>query len=581
MPRFAFALLAALLVAVPTQAQRPQAATSAYKALGAPNSPQVEVAWNRYYDHAGVTAILQALEAAYPDLATVESIGQSHEGRDLWVMTITDPATGAHDTKPAMFIDAGIHANEIQTVEVALYTAWYLLESHATNAWIQDLLRTKTFYIVPGTSPDSRDAFFAEPNTANTPRTGQVPLDNDGDGLTDEDPPDDLDGDGHITMMRRAMPGGRWKKHPDDDRLMIRCEIDEACGWQVWFTEGYDNDGDGALNEDGDGYYDPNRNWGWGWAPHYTQRGSHHYPFSLPETRAVADFIKAHPNILGGQSYHNTGGMILRGPGVEGDPTYRRDDVVMQRIAEVGEQMLPGYESLVIWDDLYTVYGGETDWMYYREGILPFTNELFTPYNLFRTESEGGFFGAMADFYRFDELLLFGDGIVPWTEVEHPDWGTVEVGGMKKTFRRMPPSFLLEEEAHRNMAFTLLHAYELPVLEVVDVETKALGGGLTEVTATIVNRRTVPTRLEVDTEHGITRPDWVTLSGAEVLASGVKRSRLDDVFAPQASRPERVSVEAVPGHGAVTVAWIVRGGGPYTVTVDSQKGGRATMQSEG
>ena len=31
--------------------------------------------------------------------------------------------------------------------------------------------------------------------------------------------------------------------------------------------EGFDNDGDGRVNEDGDGFYDPNRDWAWNWQP--------------------------------------------------------------------------------------------------------------------------------------------------------------------------------------------------------------------------------------------------------------------------------------------------------------------------
>ena len=71
------------------------------------------------------------------------------------------------------------------------------------------------------------------------------------------------------------------------------------------------------LNEDGPGSYDPNRNWAIDWKPNYVQRGAMEFPFQLPEANAINKFLMAHPNIAGVQAYHNSGGMILRGPGAE------------------------------------------------------------------------------------------------------------------------------------------------------------------------------------------------------------------------------------------------------------------------
>lgn len=551
---------------------------SPMKAAGAPNNPKVEVAWNRYYDHAAITQVLQRLNRAYPDLTELVSLGKSVMGKDIWMIRITNGRTGDHLSKPGMFINANIHGNEIQAAETALYTAWYLLESYATNAWIRDLLDTKTFYIVPTQNPDSRDKFLKEPNTTNTPRSGQMPMDDDGDGQVDEDRFNDLDKDGHITQMRIRVPGGRWKISDRDPRMMVPAAAGEQGTHEVFWTEGLDMDGDGQINEDNEGAYDANRNWGWLWAPNYIQRGAHFYPFSLPETKAIRDFVLAHPNLLGGQSYHNMGGMMLRGPGVEGDRRYAGDDRVYDVIGKKGEEMLPGYRYLITYKDLYTVYGGETDWMYAGLGILPFVNELWTQWNLFRRPAAGGFGRLGEDIYRFDELLLFGDAFTPWTEVDHPTLGKVEVGGMRKYIGRIPPSFLLEEELHRNMAFTLWHAYELPVLEVSEITTKSLGGGLTEVRASIVNKRAIPTRLEVDVVNRINRPDRIRLTGGTVVTGGIRTAYADGRFTEQTHNPAELLVDAIPGNGAVHVTWIVRGNGPFTVEVESPKGGRASAR---
>ena len=96
---------------------------SPMKAAGAPNNPKVEVAWNRYYDHAAITQVLQRLNRAYPDLTELVSLGKSVMGKDIWMIRITSKQTGDHLSKPGMFINANIHGNEIQASETALYTA--------------------------------------------------------------------------------------------------------------------------------------------------------------------------------------------------------------------------------------------------------------------------------------------------------------------------------------------------------------------------------------------------------------------------------------------------------------------------
>lgn len=173
-------------------------------------------------------------------------------------------------------------------------------------------------------------------------------------------------------MIRKSQTG-RFIKDPMDDRKLIRVAAEEKGEFEMLGYEGIDTDGDGEVNEDGVGYYDPNRDWGWKWQPDYVQRGAYKYPFSLPENRAVMEFVMKHPNIAGAQSYHNYGGMILRGPGAEEDAdTYNPEDVVIyDAIAKKGEEMIPGYKYLVVYKDLYSVFGGELDWFYGGREFLP------------------------------------------------------------------------------------------------------------------------------------------------------------------------------------------------------------------
>ena len=431
------------------QSTTKQFTTSALKAMGAPNNPKVEIAWNRYYDSEEIGEICRRLEKAYPDLVHHSSIGKTVQGRDMHMITVTNFKKGTDGRKPGTYIDGNIHSNEIQGAEVSLYTAWFLVENYNHIDWIKELLDNKIFYIVPTINPDARDCYIKEANNPHSPRTGMLPRDDDMDGLIDEDGPDDLDGDGNIVLMRRRDHNGRWKQDPEDERLMIRAKPDEKGEFTILGWEGIDNDGDGQVDEDGPGFYDPNRNWAWNWQPSYIQWGADQYPFSIPENRAVAEFILAHENIGGAQSYHNAGGMILRGPGNEDDlATYSSQDLAMYDfLGRLGEEMLPGYHYYVIYKDLYSLYGGELEWFYGARGIFSFSNELWTSFDYFRREkdSEGSLFGSRQLQYRFDRLLLFGEGIVPWKPYNHPQYGAIEIGGVKKAWTRTAPSFMLED----------------------------------------------------------------------------------------------------------------------------------------
>lgn len=550
---------------------------SSLKALGAPNRPNVEVAWNRYYDHKEIGDICKRIARAYPDLATFTNIGKSYEGRELWLLTITNSKTGKPDSKPAMYIDGNIHGNEIQGAEVALYTAWYLTEMYGHNNWITSLVDQKAFYIIPTINPDGRDHFIHDANSPHSPRSGFDPRDDDGDGLVDEDGDEDLDGDGNITQMRIKDPNGRWVTDPDDPRILIPAKPDQPGEYEYLWFEGIDNDNDGQVNEDGPGSYDPNRNWNWNWAPQYVQWGADQFPGSLPEIRAVVDFVSSHDNIAAFQTYHNSGGMILRGPGTtEDQQTYRPSDTrVYDFLGKLGEEILPGYKYMVLYKDLYTVYGGELDFFYGAHGAITFSNELWTSFDYFRKKRDDkqDWFGGEKETYRFDKLLLFGEGISDWKPYNHPQYGNIEIGGIKKAWTRTAPSFLIEEMCHRNMAFTLYHAYHTPQVSIDSTFTKILPNGLTEVNAIIKNSRAIPTHTSQDIQNKITRPNWASITGGKVLMGAIVENQYGGTSAEQKHNPARLNIPNIPGMGTVCVRWIVEGNGPFTVSVDAAKGG--------
>ncbi|MBA3948649.1 MAG: peptidase M14 [Acidobacteria bacterium] len=579
--------LAIVLLSAGLSAQSPASAPRS----GSDPHFKVRLDFNRWHDTDEIKSDLQRLEKAWPKFLKYSSLGKSQGGRDMMLMTINNPDTGPELSKPAMYIEANVHGNEIQGAEVSLYTIWYLMEHYDRIPQIKKLVDERVFYIVPSVNPDGRDHFLK--GSGQGSRTGHVPVDDDNDGVADEDDFNDLNGNGVIEQIRKYVPGqGNLRVNAQDKRILEPVPAGQTGDWVFMGFEGADDDGDGLVNEDPVGGYDGNRNWASNWQPNYIQGGAMDYPFQLPEAKAINDFLMTHPNIAGVQSYHNSGGMILRGPGAEWQGEYPRADVtVYDELARNGERMLPYYRYLVIWSGLYTVHGGFIDWTNDGLGMLSFSNELWAGGQYFNSpdlqkqqEDPTSPIAGQTGQYYFDDYLEFGDQFVEWAPYDHPQYGKVEMGGWKKTQGRVPPRFMNEELSHRNMAFSLYQADEMPQMKAGAATAEALGGGVHRVRVELTNAKVVPTILAKAAENNVVRPDLLTVSGRgiEVLSAGWVRNR----FAPGATELidqkdlSRILVRnGHPGRTMRVIEYIVKGTGPQptmTVTYDSLKGGKAT-----
>ena len=557
--------------------------------LSSVNGPEgsVHLSYNRYYDFEALTEALKQLERMYPEFLKLESIGKSIQNRDLWLMTICNPKTGPETDKAAMYIDANIHGNEVQGGEAILYTIDYLMKNYGKVEKVTRLVNERVFYLIPTVNPDGRAHWFDTEHFGTGARTGMRPMDNDNDGLYDEDGYDDLDGDGLILQMRKQVVLGPYRPHPEDARIMQRVPAGETGTYELFGSEGIDNDGDGYINEDGPGGYDMNRNWPQGWQPPYIQRGSGDYPFSFPETRAIGAFILKHPNIAGVQSYHNSGGMILRGPGSRYDEAYPAEDLrVYDYIAKQGESILPFYNYYIIWKDLYTVYGGTINWTAEGLGIFSYSNELWSSnqYENVKPPPAGpdtdrfeAYTRRQIGRLRFDDFVEMGERFVEWKPFTHPAYGEIELGGWVRQTNRVPPLFMLEELCHRNMAFTLFHADQMPMVRIDEIRIEKLGSDSFRIRVTVMNDRAMPTISSQGAKNHVIRPDILMVegNGLRVVSAGL----VEDPWLNRVNliehRPERVLLEeGIPGNGSRTIQFLVSGKGRGRILLDCVKGGK-------
>jgi hypothetical protein len=557
-------------------------------------SAEVTLSFDHFYDYAALTQALKSLESAYPQFVTLKSIGKSYLGKEIWAVILNNPKTGPTERKPGYYIDGNVHGNEIQGAEVALYAVYYLLKNYGKTELATRLLDDRAFYVVPTMNPDSRDYYLNKASDPNSPRSGLVPYDDDRDGVADEDGPDDLDGDGSFTQMRKKDPNGNYKPHPDDPRIMIPVKPGEKGEYVLLGEEGIDNDGDGLINEDGPGGYDMNRNFGYNWQPDYVQRGAGDYPFCFPETQAVRDFVLANPTIMGAQSFHNFGGMILRGPGAKNLGEYNpADRRVYDYVGKKGEKILPGYRYITVYKDMYTVYGGSLDFFYGTLGIFTFTNELDldplaaqSPRRTSGSEEEEGqdvrtvlFQEGRLEEMVYQDLVLLGEQFSDWKPYQHPLYGDIEIGGIKKFGRRVPPLFKLAETCHRNAAFCFYHADQLPRLDLEKVEVTKIKGDLYQVDVTVANSRVTPTISAVAAQKKIHRADRLSLTGskAELLAAGQLTDKFRGLTRKIKTQKNSFWVgNGVPGFGRLEVRLVVKGAGSVEFAYDSLKGGYKT-----
>jgi murein tripeptide amidase MpaA len=553
--------------------------------------------FDQFYRHAELTRLLQDYAAALPDLVQLRSIGRSHEGRDVWLVTVANAATGADADKPAFWADGNIHAAELTASTACLYWLHRLVSGYgAGDAQVRQLLDTRAVYLCPRLNPDGAELALADRPRHIRSSTRPYPYDEAPvDGLTVED----IDGDGRILTMRIPDPHGGYKAHPGDPRLMVPREPGEFGGrYYRLLPEGLLKNYDGLkviTNPDREGL-DLNRNFPAYWRQEFEQPGAGPYPTSEPEVRAMVDFIVTHPNIGAAVSFHTHSGVILRPMGTQSDDDMTPEDLwVYQRLSDLGTQAT-GYPVVSAFHEFKyhpkQIITGTQDWIYEHLGALFWTVEIWAP------NREAGITDyKWVDWYREhpveDDLKLLkwsdeqcgGQAHVNWTPFRHPQLGMVEIGGWDKmNFWRNPPPHLREREAARFPAWLTQIALSLPRLEVLRTEVRALGPETWRVRFAVANSGWLPSyisrrALERKTARGtvlqIHLPPGVSLVGGRERVEGPHL----EGHAPQQTLLSFVQPRDATADRAV-VEWVVKGAQGSTIALSASADRAGTVRTE-
>lgn len=488
--------------------------------------------YDHYYQYEELTGILQRYAQEYPDYCKLESIGETTEGRQMWMLSLTKLATGDFADKPAYGVNANIHAGEVTGTMCCMYFIDYLLTNRAEEE-VDWLLSHFTVYCVPRITPDGAEYYLTTPYSLRSVNK-HYPFDAEQPGMQ----PEDIDGDGVIRQMRVKNPDGAFKISEKDPRIMTRRRPDDTAGtFYDVYTEGLIAEYDGGEIKTAPPRFgnDFNRNFPLNWLPENKQTGAGAYALANPETRAMADYMYSRKNLCAVLNFHTSGGIYLYPPGFKSAKEADKSDIArMKALGKMAEEET-GYVALNLLDEFVGeaaasmgIVGAFDDFVSYALGIVDFTCECWDLENRAGHPSVWPRPEHIPD-EKQEQILTDciqwladnnnGEGYQDWTPFHHPQLGEVEIGGFdyKHTVQNPPSAFLLQE-VQKHTRFMLRCMKTLPRLAFDKTRVTVVAEDTWRIDTTVMNLGYLPTSAMKEAETlKVAKPLTVTLAGAEIV----------------------------------------------------------------
>jgi hypothetical protein len=470
-------------------------------------APLPELVFRSFLNYQQVVDLAAALEAARPGLCHVGSLGQSHGGREIPLLIVTDYASGTPEDKPGYLVFANIHASEMGGTHAAFYTARQLLEDNTSS----NLLQRVAFYIVPRLNPDGAEEVVTTSTWFTRSRTDRSHLE------ANTLYPRDMNGDGLILAMRQEHRDGSFIADPEDARLLIWRTPDAAGPFYRVLPEGEIHQWDGTDHLLLDGRsFDWNRNWSYSWRPEPEQAGAGDYPYSEPEMRHLAEFIAHHRNLFGILSYHNGINGVLRPPSSGSEDEIEGGDLyTLQKLAQLAAEHtgLTAYAVSKIHAKGARdghLWGHSLSTAYFQWGLFMFEIELGLMMNSAGVTTEEYLELAHAEKgspyppTAVRRLMRWWDSqpvetrdplFEAWEPYQHPQLGPVEIGGFLRRHQGGPSFADLAALVKGTYAFTVDHARKCPRVELEDLRVDAVAAGVFRIRVRVANRGEFPTHI--------------------------------------------------------------------------------------
>ena len=524
----------------------------------------------QYHSNSELTSRIRELGTKYPQRCTVRSLGKTSAGNDIWLISI---GTGNRDSKPAMAVVSGVDGKHIPGRELALGFATRILQNSTKNQ-IRDLLEKMTFYVIPDASPEASSQFSSPIRYERS--VNSRPTDDDRDFQTDEDPCEDLNGDGLITLIRIKDPAGKYLISSEDERIMAEADLSKGeTGSYHVFTEGTDNDKDGKFNEDGAGGVSFNRNFTYNYEEFGAGTGL--YPVSEPETKAVADFLFDRFNVYSVITFgpQDNLGQPMKAPDRQTDAGRQNQDpdqgfTRMQRTKITSIMKSDETINRLVSEKYHSITGLKgspapvsepgnfMEWAYFHYGRYSFS----TPGWWFSYEKGKN---AGAELLKKSGNEKSSELFVPWTVTDHPDFPgkTVEVGGLKPFALINPPADSLPGLIESHYEFITEVAAMHPELEFLDVKTENAGENIFRISLLVHNKGLFATCAEIGDQIIWTRIMRINLepSKGQTILSGSKVQRIRRLL----------------GDESAEFSWLISGKGTVRISAGSDAVGTISL----
>ncbi|XP_065663619.1 carboxypeptidase D isoform X1 [Hydra vulgaris] len=107
-----------------------------------------------HHNYLKLTQFLQNLKKKYNSIVALYSIGKSVQGRELWVMELSNKP-GIHTPgRPEFKYVANMHGNEVVGRECTLLLLQFLCENYKTSLEIQSIVNNSRIHFMPSMNPD-------------------------------------------------------------------------------------------------------------------------------------------------------------------------------------------------------------------------------------------------------------------------------------------------------------------------------------------------------------------------------------------------------------------------------------------
>ena len=496
-----------------------------------------------YSNYSKFSQRLKSLQSQNASNSKLESLTTTVGGHKIWALTLSK---GNATTKPAIAIVSGVDGSHILGPEMAINIAENILKNHA------DVLENTTFYIFPNMSPNATENYFS--SLKHYDNGNAKSTDDDRDGESNEDPFDDLNNDGLITLMRIEDPTGNYISHKDDNRILVKADKNKGqVGKYKLFTEGIDNDKDGKFNEDGKGGIKFNKNFSYKYP--YFKPGAGEHALSEKENRALLDFLYEQWNVFSiitlGPENNLSNPLKYNAPGAR----KRVVTSILKQDAALNKFLSGKYNKITGTKDAPVSNGKGGDffqWSYFHFGKLALSTPGWWVPKVKDADKKSSK-NSSINYLNWAKQENISNAFVDWKSVSHPDFPNqkVEVGGIAPYKMINPPYKMVADISKKHTDFILELAKMQANITLQNVTSEAVGNGLTRISVDVHNSGLLPTHTEMGK-----RSRWLRR-----IKVAIKLNKNQQIL----SGREITLVNSIDGDSSQKFSWLVKGKGNVTI----------------